>query len=147
MAKGFALATRLTLTGAVEAVRAPTQDELWDLDRQLGEWQLQQTLSSPAGGLPPELHFGLQQLIAWQIVQQLWTRRQILLMSWSYVCEGVKRYGWGGSAYKYAANMLKGSPAEAGPEMMKKRYIKMQGKLPPAQRRPRTYRRPGTPLG
>lgn len=141
MAKGFAPATRLTLTGAVEAVRAPTEDELWDLYKQLCEWQLQQTLSSSARGLPRELLFGLQQLIDWQIVQQPWSRRQILLMSWSYVCEGLKRYGWDGRAYKYAANMLKGSPAEAGPEMMKKRYIKIQGKLPPGQRRPRTYRR------
>jgi hypothetical protein len=62
-------------------------------------------------------------------------------MRWAYVREGLDQRGkrWD-SAYEYAADVLKGSPAEAGPDMMKKSYDEMQEKLPPALRRPRTYR-------
>jgi hypothetical protein len=36
---------------------------------------------------------------------------------------------------------LKGTPAQAGADMMKKSYDEVQQQLPPAQRRQRTYKR------
>jgi hypothetical protein len=102
---------------------------------------LLKNLGKYAGQLPPEFKMKLQRLILWALREQGWDRRQIELMRWSFVREGRDRrkMGWDES-YEYASAVLAGSPAEAGPEMMKKSYDKVQRSLPPTQRRPRTYR-------
>jgi hypothetical protein len=138
MAKGFKPALWITFTGAIEMSRAPTEDELEDMLRQLREWQVQQGLT---GGLPRDLYIRLRQLLEWLSLQQPWTPYRIKLVSWGFVREGRDRLGMSWEeAYEHAVSMLKGTPAETGPDMMKKRYDKMQSELPPAQRRPRTYR-------
>jgi hypothetical protein len=74
----------------------------------------------------------------------LWTPYQIKWRSWCYVCEGLDEFELESlDAYKFASNMLKGTPAEAEWQMMKKRYDKMQQILPESERRPpkRTRRR------
>ena len=128
--------------------RAPTVDELYDLLSELMEARL---LHPEA--LPPELFVKLRQLIEWLILQPPWTYSRIQLARWSFVCEGLDiGEGWDG-AFEYASEALKGSPAEAGPDMMKKSYDYMQARLPPAQRRKRTWKRgpprtrKRTPLG
>jgi hypothetical protein len=138
MAKGFKPTLRTAFTGDIEVARAPSEDELEDMLHQLMEWQGQQGLT---GGLPRDLYIRLRQLLEWLSLQQPWTAYRIKLVSWCCVREGRDRLGmsWEES-YEHAMSMLEGTPAEAGPDMMKKRYDEMQRELPPAQRRPRTYR-------
>jgi hypothetical protein len=137
----FGPTVRIGLTGKVEIARTPTQDELEDVLGELMKWQGQQALASPAGGMPRGLYLRLRQLLEWQTLQQPWSWEQIHLMRWSYVREGLDRgEGWDG-AYDYAERELRGTPASAGPEAMKKSYDAVQRRLPPERRRPRMYRK------
>ena len=115
-------AIRLSAAGKVEVARTPTADELWDLLRQLMDWR-----GANSEAMPPELWVGLRQLIEWQVLQQPWTRRQVQLLRWHYVREGRDRLrkSWD-EAYEYASACLSGSPAEAGPDAMKKAYDEVQ---------------------
>jgi hypothetical protein len=122
--------------GRVEEAHAPTEDDLKGLFQELMEWRKAQPEA-----MPPQLWEKLDKYVQWQMLPFLkWTQEQKDRVRWEYVCKGIARYGWDG-AFEYASNVLRGTQAEAGPDMMKRSYQKIQKRLPPEKRRPRTYRR------
>jgi hypothetical protein len=96
--------------------------------------------------MPPQLWDKLNKFIQWPMRPfQQWPKKQKDRVRWEYVCKGIALCGWDG-AFDYASNVLRGTPAEAGPDMMKASYQKIQKDLPPEQRRAKTYRRRKAPL-
>jgi len=94
----------------------------------------------------PELIRKLRELIA--KLQQPRTRDEIKRERWDMVrgCKDVFAwYGvsgpWAPSPYWLASFALEGQPAEAGPDMMKADYNKLQRTLPEKERRPKTYKK------
>jgi hypothetical protein len=86
--------------------------------------------------VPAHLFEKLKQLI--ETLQRPWTRAEIKRERWHTVRRCLDlgaRY----EAYKVASLVLKGTPAEASPHMMKKDYDDLQRTLPQEERRPRTY--------
>ena len=127
----FTQTTWFSLEGSVETARAPTEEELYDLLRNLVE----------TSEIPPELFLRLRRLIEMQILQKPWSQHKKERVRWSFVCEGIKAKGWD-AAFESASAALEGSPAAAGPDMMAKSYNKIQNELlPSGQHRPRTYKR------
>jgi hypothetical protein len=76
--------------------------------------------------MPVELFVQLEQLIVWQRIQRPWTRQRIKLMRWASVREGRDLGLSWGLAYEHAARTLDRTPAQAGPDMMKKEYDEVQ---------------------
>ena len=76
-------------------------------------------------------------------MEEPWTPRQIQRVRWYYVSQALGRgeRREDDSAYEYASEVLKGSPAEGKSGAMKNGYDEMQKILPVAQQRPRTWRR------
>lgn len=89
----------------------PTEDELWDL--------FQYLMESIERGKPPEW---TRQHRATCLKILPWSRKLIRRARWFYVRQAIDRGMVPKSAYHYAANLLKGTPAECSPDMMKKDY-------------------------
>jgi hypothetical protein len=71
-----------------------------------------------------------------------WTPDEIKWWSWYHVCEGLDEFDLEiADAYRFASEMLVGTDAEAGWQMMKTRFDEMQRTLPEDERRPRKRRR------
>jgi hypothetical protein len=133
-----------TSDGRIEEWRAPTLEALEDLYLELTKWR-----RARPEAMRPELWAKLDELLRgywhWRRAQFPWTQERKDGLRWAVACKGIDLRGWN-AAFDYASEMLKGSPAEAGPDMMKASYQRFQKKLPPERRRPRTYRRK-RPLG
>jgi len=115
-------------------VRAPSEDELHHLLLAFMDWRV----TPPRLEMPAELYERIRRLIEWELVRRPWSRRQIQQMRWFAVREGRDRprLSWD-EAYEYASQYLRGTPAQAGRDMMKKDYQAFQKRLPPERRRPR----------
>lgn len=102
-----------------------------------------QDVLRPATLLPSMPNLPRPQIEAKILAEEPWTSRQIQRLRWFYVCQaldqGERRLD--DSAYEYAADKLRGSPAEGEVDTMKKSYDETQRDLPVAQQRPRTWRR------
>ena len=156
-------------TTYLESLAQASDDELWDVLRNLVAARSGPTVSPDATlgdvintfesqGQPARLSHALRppmllpskpnlprpQIEAKILAEEPWTARQIQRLRWFYVCQaldqGERRED--DSAYEYAADKLRGSPAEGGVDTMKKGYDEMQRDLPVAQQRPRTWRKP-----
>ena len=127
----------ITSDGTPEPAHAPTEGELKDLIQQLMEWR-----EAHPEAMSTQLFDKLVKFIQWHMLPFLkWTQDQKDRVRWEYVCKGLAHgLGWDG-AFEYASNVLRGTQAEAGQDMMKRSYQKIQKRLPPEKRRPRTYRR------
>jgi hypothetical protein len=139
---------QITFDGRIEKARAPTEDEWEDLHRELMEWRggLTEWRGTQPEAMPDELWAKLINLIDRQLIQFSWTQEQKDGVRWFFVCNGLARgLGWD-EAFEHASDVLKGSRAKAGPDMMKTSYQNIQKRLPPEKRRPRTYRRRSSPL-
>jgi hypothetical protein len=112
---------RVSPTGEIEVVRAPTKDELLDLLLELMDWRG----ANPAA-MPPKLFVSLRQLLEWQATRFQWSRHEIMLMRWSYVRDGRRGGMKAETAYRWAAENSRGTPFEAGAEMMKKDYEQVE---------------------
>lgn len=121
----------------LEEVHAPTKDDLKDLFQELMKWRKAQPEA-----MPPQLWDKLNKYIRWHMLPLVqWTQEQKDRVRWEYVCKGLARgLGWDG-VFECASDALKGTQADAGPDMMKTSYQKIQKRLPTEKRRPRTYRR------
>jgi hypothetical protein len=126
----FPPAKGVSLSGDIEIVREPTPDELWDQLRELMQAQLLHPL-------PREVFFRQRRLIEWQITHP--TPYQVDWLRWSAVLLALNRGTKWDDVFDIVSTMLKGTPAEAGPEATFKSYKKIQKQLPPDdRRRPRT---------
>jgi hypothetical protein len=121
--------------GGQEPFRAPTKEELFDLLGKIGQ--------SP---MDEELRWRLTKLLTWLLWgEQILTPRGMASkdfiehMRYTAFCQGIAAVGYS-KAGAWAANHLKGMPAEGGPHAMEDAYKKIQRGLPPEQRRPLTYR-------
>ncbi len=115
----------------------PTLDELEDLHRELTQWRL-----AHPEAMPPELWQKLDQLIYWQTLQCPMSRKDICLKRWVHVELGFRLTGSLKRAYKYAEDALRGTPAQAGIEMIKKDYeLVERGGLKPKPHRRRARQR------
>ena len=123
-------AVRMSGTGVIETWRAPTEDELVALDWELTQWRW-----AHPEAMPPELWWKLNQLICWTTMQYPWSREHIRFVRWWFVRQGIRCTGPLKRAYEYAEDALKGSPARAGIEMMKKDYEAVQKQRARRQRK------------
>jgi hypothetical protein len=147
----------------LEEMHAPTKDELKDLYQGLMEWRRAQPASAVSVvqpdsmgwlatltqgpefkqpvAMPSALWEKLHKFIRWHMLPILaWTQEQKDQLRWEYARKGIERYGWG-RGFKYAADMVKGTQAEARQETIRAIYQKIEKRKPPEKRRPRTYRR------
>jgi hypothetical protein len=125
----------VTFDDRVEDLHAPTEGELKDLFRDLLRWR-----EAQPEAMPPELWDRVGKLILWQMLPFEWTQERKDRVRWYWVRRAIPRRGWE-VAFEYASDVLKGHPAEAGPDMIRKSYEKIERRLPSEQRRPKTYRR------
>jgi hypothetical protein len=120
-----------------------TLGDIIDAFKSQGHPLLLQHVLRPCILLPPEPTMPRPRIESMILAEEPWTVRQIQRLRWFYVCQaldqGERREDDG--AYEYAANILRGSPAEGGVDSIKKAYDAMQRELPAAQQRPRTWRR------
>lgn len=120
-----------------EIVGEPTPEDLWDQLRELMERQA----GPDPDRLPKEIYLRRRRLLEWLITHP--TPEQIHWLRWRAVSmaldKGYRREDDG--AYEAAARSLERTPAEAGPDAMKKSFDKMQKDLPVEQKRPRTWRK------
>lgn len=120
-----------------------TLGEVIDTFESQGYPLLLQHLLRPRMLLPPEPNMPRPQIESKILSEGPWTLAQIQRLRWFYVGQaldqGKRRED--DSAYEYAADKLRGSPAEGEVDTMKKSYNKMQRELPIAEQRPRTWRR------
>src|SRR5262245_51321309 len=97
-----------TADGEIETARAPTEDELSELDHELFEWR-----GTHPDAMPPKLWVRLRQFIDWHLSQYPWNRERIRQMRWFHVREGLRRKMNRKRAYQFATTVLKGFPAQA----------------------------------
>jgi hypothetical protein len=87
----------------------------------------------------------LETLIGLEISRRYWTKKEIRELRHDVVCESIDKLGWT-KGLADAADRLRRHPAAFGSaETMRTAYKEEQRRRPPAQRRPRTWRR--RPLG
>jgi len=121
----------------VKTAGAPTVDELIDVLNH----------AFAIADEDPELFAKLYRLVAWFTVpgqkKLLWTsdekdrwRHWMVRQAFD---EG-ERWITGSGAFQTVSDRLIGHPAWAGPDQIELSYKTVQAKLPPEQRRPRTYR-------
>jgi hypothetical protein len=108
-------------------VRRPTEAELADLHYLLLEWR-----SAYPEAMPPEIWEKLNKIIDWQKWQY---RDYIRFMRYVWVRRGIEREGSLKRALAYAEDVLKGTPAQAGIEMIKKDYYAFWRTSPKSRRR------------
>ena len=73
----WAQGRRLYADGRIERADAPTQDELWELDLELGRWRRHTPPS-----MPVQLRLEIELLIGWQLRQCPWSREQKRMARW-----------------------------------------------------------------
>ena len=113
---------RLSFDGRPEKARPLTEDELWDVEFELDAWH-----EAHADVMSPELWFKLQKhLFDWPRLQLAWNQEKIRQMRWCIVHWALKRGMPLKRVFKYAEDSLRGTPAQAGHEMMRKDYYEIE---------------------
>jgi hypothetical protein len=116
---------------AADLARDPTSVQLQ---------QLRERLSVHADKLPPDLYDELQELIAQAQADVSGTRACNMHERWRAACDEIAQGKTRETAFEDAATRLAGTPAECGPDMVKKDFLAVQrarrGRLlPPYHRR------------
>jgi hypothetical protein len=99
-------------TWSEEIARPPSESELRELDRALGEWR-----EENPDAMPPELWLKLRQLIDWRLLQRQPSRTQKQRMRWEAVHAGFKLHPKKRErACAHAVKLLHGTPYQASSE-------------------------------
>jgi hypothetical protein len=136
----------------IAAMLSPTLNQLLDLQRDL--MTIAERLTTPARQvdstgcdsksaisdpdscdplppLPPQIYQRLRWNIVGQILRKPWAKERKELLRWSIIQCYIEDRLSVERACKAAAAALKGTPAAAGPDQMKKTYLKIQKERPP----------------
>jgi hypothetical protein len=121
--------------GGREPFCAPTEKELFDLLGKLGHSPMDEALRDRLSKILVWLLYGEQILSP----RGMTSKASIELMRYTAFCQGTAAVGYS-KAGAWAANHLKGMPAEGGAHTMEAAYKQVQRRLGQEQRRPLTHR-------
>jgi hypothetical protein len=127
--RGWGPVWRTNADGVREQVHLPTEDEWLKLELKLDRWH-----SANPDAMPPKLREELRDLMDRQFLQYPWSREQICGVQWFAVRMELNRLNRGKlrkhgtlkNALRHAENDLRGSPAQAGYETIRKSYLKIE---------------------
>jgi hypothetical protein len=131
--------------GSRRRVRPAKPKLIFTFDQLLAMKQALRSVIDSASADQLSALWDLETLIGLEVSRHHWTKQQVRELRHDLALESINKLGWT-KGFADAADRLKQHPAAFGSaETMRTAYKEEQRRRPPAQRRPRTWRR--RPLG